>query len=332
MEEKAMTDGTGRKIVKLEIARLHAHPRQAELFCPAAPHEIAELAADMKRNGLRQPVEPLPDGTLLAGHRRLDAAQSLGWTHIEAWVRDELADDPVAAEKRLIEDNLIRRQLAPLELARCYQRLKALATQKSGYRLPGQDTSELRDQIGQRLGVSGRNLDRHLRVLTHTPFEVQDAVAAGKLGMTVAEKVASLDDQQRAQIASLIRNGGDARSVVRQFLQTVPSPTRSAYQAFHFLIQSLRRAVRDLQEPVGKASWVSTEDKKILADGERLIRRLRDQVVNRPARDSTTDEPPADDAGDDGSAVGGRKPTKRVRPDTLSGGRRRRRGRRGGQP
>src|SRR4051812_6738101 len=84
--------------VKWRLSRLQEHPRQAELFGNLPDEELRALAEDMRRHGQRQPVEALPDGTLLAGHQRLRAARLLGWDKIEVRVRHDLASDPAAAE------------------------------------------------------------------------------------------------------------------------------------------------------------------------------------------------------------------------------------------
>lgn len=83
--------------------------------------EIDALAADIEANGLRQPIEILPDGTVLAGHQRLRAVRKLGWKEVNCVVRTDLADDPAGAELFFIMDNLNRRQLSPIMKARCVE-------------------------------------------------------------------------------------------------------------------------------------------------------------------------------------------------------------------
>ena len=61
------------------------------------PAEIEALARDMDENGLRDPVEVLPDGTLVTGHQRVRAAGLLGWEEIDVVVRHDLADRGDAA-------------------------------------------------------------------------------------------------------------------------------------------------------------------------------------------------------------------------------------------
>src|SRR5215831_3164401 len=154
-----MTGEPIKRVEKWEIGRLRPHPKQAELFPDPPEHEAKELAADLKQNGLLQPVEALADGTLVCGHKRTAAARLLAWTHIDVWVRGDLEEKgPAAVEARLVEDNLFRRQLGPLEIARCYQRLRQL--ERGGRSaFPDYGRGDLRDRIGRALGVSGRTLD-----------------------------------------------------------------------------------------------------------------------------------------------------------------------------
>ncbi len=149
----------------------------------------------------------MPDGVIIAGHKRVAAAKSLGWAEVAAWVRDDLVGDDAAVERRLVEDNLTRRQLGPLAMARCYKALKVLERTSKSARLTDSESKELRDQLGKRLNCSGRTLDRYLRVLDHTPQVVQDAVESGALPLTLAEKVASLNNARREQIAKRSAKG-----------------------------------------------------------------------------------------------------------------------------
>src|SRR3979409_1465430 len=60
--------------------------------------DIGGLAASMEGLGLLQPIVVTPDGTLIAGERRLRAALQLGWTYIsisvvDAIVRGEFAEN-----------------------------------------------------------------------------------------------------------------------------------------------------------------------------------------------------------------------------------------------
>jgi ParB family transcriptional regulator, chromosome partitioning protein len=96
------------------LDQLHDHPQQAAMFGDVSDADLEALAADIEQNGLHHPVEILPDGTILSGHQRVRAALSLGGTHIDVIVREDLADDPKAAELHFLAENLNRRQLSKL--------------------------------------------------------------------------------------------------------------------------------------------------------------------------------------------------------------------------
>jgi ParB family chromosome partitioning protein len=50
--------------------------------------DIAPLAASIAEVGLLHPIVIRPDGTLIAGERRLRAAELLGWTEIPVTIRE----------------------------------------------------------------------------------------------------------------------------------------------------------------------------------------------------------------------------------------------------
>jgi ParB family chromosome partitioning protein len=321
-ESEAMATNDNRKVEQWDLDRLRPHPKQGQYFADPPPHEVAELAADMDANGQLQPVEVLPDGTIIAGHKRLAAARLLGWTKINVWVRYDLAADPAAAERRLIEDNLNRRQLTPLELAACYRRLKEMAQYDPGGPLLDYERGELRDRIGKRLGKSGRTLDRYLRALD-TPQEVRAAVAADKLAVTVAEQVAGLGEEQQAEIAKQLRAGGEPREVVRRHLGAAPRRVRNATDLKDKLVKGLQRAAADLDGRVEEVRWVTDAEEQALREGERLIGLLleRGRAV-RAAEDAEDDLWATDEVDPADEADGG--PADASRPDNLAGGRGRR--------
>jgi ParB family transcriptional regulator, chromosome partitioning protein len=302
-----MTTASCKRIVKWALDTLHPHRSQALLCSPPPPHEVKELADDIKVNGQLNPVEILPDGTVLSGHECIAAFRLLGWSHIDVWVRDDLAHDAVAAEKRMIMDNLDRREMGPFDIAKCYERLKVLARTQRATNSPALERRDLGDELSQRLGVSRRNLDRYSRIATQTPSEIQDAVAAGKLAVTSAERVARLTPEEREHVAAMIRRGGDARAVVRQCLATAAAPLRPKHDADHAvaaLVRSLRSAVRDLDASLGNVTWVSALDFMTLGAGEKLIQRLCKRILDCSARVALAAEPLADAVGDDVGAIG----------------------------
>src|SRR2546427_7713976 len=94
--------------------------------------DIASLANSMGELGLLQPVVVRPDGILIAGERRLRAAERLGWETIPVTVvdldeiaRGEFAENAVRKDFTLSEAVAIKRALEPLEKAAAKERMLA---------------------------------------------------------------------------------------------------------------------------------------------------------------------------------------------------------------
>src|ERR1700677_2926106 len=89
---------------KWKICKLKDHPSQHTIFGDLTNEELETLAENMKKHGLHDPVEILSDGTIIAGHQRVRAAKTLGWTEIDVVVRDDLEEaGPAAVEAYFIE-------------------------------------------------------------------------------------------------------------------------------------------------------------------------------------------------------------------------------------
>ena len=153
------------KLETWNLTDLHSHPSQDTLFLKPTAKEIERLAQDIAANGLQVPLDVLPDGTLLRGHSRCLALELLGEAQVTVNVRYDLAE---ASEQEqlnfLIDDNLHRRQLSPVEIARCaiakIGQLQAL--DGSGKR---RIKGKLKEQVAAELGMSKRNLN----VTVHAP-------------------------------------------------------------------------------------------------------------------------------------------------------------------
>src|ERR1700677_1599122 len=144
-------------IIKIPVKKLKVHPRQAALFNDLPSQLLKDLAEDIKIRGLKEPIEILPDLTIVCGHQRVGAAILLGWSEIDGWINYELATQgDLAVEQRLIEDNLARRHLTKLDQVRCYKRLQEMVDETPSARLRTHQKGRLRDIVGQRLCMSGR--------------------------------------------------------------------------------------------------------------------------------------------------------------------------------
>jgi ParB family transcriptional regulator, chromosome partitioning protein len=254
---------------RVHLEDLRPHPRQSEYFCDLNGAKLEALIEDMRRNGLRNPIEILPDNTIVCGHQRVRAARILGWSEIDAVIIDET--DPRKIETRLVEDNLSRRQLGPVGMARVYRALKAAA----GDQKNSGGMGDLRDRVAKLIGNrSGRTLDRNLRLL-EAPHEIQDAVEAGVLSRASADRVLSLSDTKREQVVKEIRAGGSAaKAVLRALREESDGKDSRASSAYIDLLRSLRRTIPVLTSYRGKLAGGAIDSQQAALLLDRSIRVL----------------------------------------------------------
>ncbi len=167
-------------------------------------NRLNELADSIKIHGVLQPVlvRPLGDAyQLVAGERRLMAAQRAGLLKVPAYVRD--VPDNQLLELALIE-NIQREQLNPIEEAQAYQNLiTTLAT-----------TQE--DLAGQ-LGKERSTISNALRLLKLPPT-VKLLVADGKLspGHARALLAANVPPAEMVRAANvMVKKGWSVREAER---------------------------------------------------------------------------------------------------------------------
>lgn len=111
------------ELLSISLAQITPNPYQPRKTFDAG--EIKQLAGSLETNGLLQPItlREKNDGggyELLAGERRLRAAESLGWRKIAAIVKK--VNDSQMAALALVE-NLQRQDLDPIEEAEGFKRL-----------------------------------------------------------------------------------------------------------------------------------------------------------------------------------------------------------------
>jgi len=150
---------------EIDIDRIEPNPDQPRFKLDESRTE--ELAASIRENGVLQPVLVRPLGNryqLVAGERRLAAAQRAGLLKIPAVVRN-VPDDKLL-ELALVE-NIQREQLNPVEEAQAYQNLL-------------ETLGLTQDQLATKLGKERSTIANALRLL-RLPPGVKVLVAEGKL-------------------------------------------------------------------------------------------------------------------------------------------------------
>lgn len=187
--------------IPLELIRPNpSQPRSR--FDPGA---LEELARSVAENGVLQPLLVTEDGhgayVLIAGERRLRAAERAGLATVPAVIRERLGEDR-HLELALVE-NLQRRDLTPLEEARAFESLRVRFGMSQ-------------EDIAGRVGVDRSTVANALRLLRLEPG-VQTMVEEGALSAGHARALLAFgdDDERRRWADRAARQGLSVRELER---------------------------------------------------------------------------------------------------------------------
>ncbi|MDD5477282.1 MAG: ParB/RepB/Spo0J family partition protein [Candidatus Omnitrophica bacterium] len=165
------------------------------------PQSIEELAQSIKEKGVIQPLLVRCKGDnyeLIAGERRLRAANSLGLKDIPIIVRD--VNDQDSLELALIE-NIQREGLNPIEEAHAYQHLidKFQVSQ---------------EKISEVLGKARVSITNTLRLLK-LPHEIQEEMKKGRISFAHGRALLEIEDanDQRRLTQDIISKGLSVREL-----------------------------------------------------------------------------------------------------------------------
>lgn len=197
---------------EIDIDRIVTNPSQPRLRLDEA--HLQELVVSIRENGILQPilVRPFKNGyQLIAGERRLTAAQRAGFLKIPAIVRD-VPDDKIL-ELALVE-NIQREPLNPIEEAQAYENLIDAV-------------GGTQEQIAERLGKDRSTIANALRLLKLPP-KVKNLVGDGKLSPGHARALLSSNsnDSEMGKIAQvIIEKGWSVRDTERWAKRPKTSPS-----------------------------------------------------------------------------------------------------------
>ena len=188
------------QITQLPISKLH--PFDGHPYKVLDNEEMDCLIESIRENGvltpvLVRPLESVPgEYEIIAGHRRVHAAQQAGLDTVPAFVH---AIDRDAASILLVDSNLHREHILPSEKAFAYKlKLEALNHQGRTSGQVGQKWS--REQISDT--ESGRTVQRYIR-LTNLGPELLDLVDQGRIAFSVGVELSYLDEDAQAYIAEI---------------------------------------------------------------------------------------------------------------------------------
>jgi ParB family transcriptional regulator, chromosome partitioning protein len=221
--------------VEILITRISPNPYQPRKRF--SPEDLASLRASISAHGVLQPilVSETPTGyQLVAGERRLRAAQAAGLDRIPAVIRQLVDRDQL--ELALVE-NLQRADLDPVETADAYRTLM------NRFGLS-------QDDVATRVGRARSTIANTLRLL-ELASEVQSAVADGRLSEGHGRALGGLPTELQARVIdSVIGQELSVRQteeLVRRLKEPKPTAeekhSRSADPEMERVEEDLRRAL-----------------------------------------------------------------------------------------
>lgn len=223
----------------LEIPVVQIRPNPYQPRKRFIQSELETLAASIGQHGVIQPIlvtETFDGYQLVAGERRLRAAQLAGLERIPAVVR-QLADRS-QLELALVE-NLQRADLDPIETATAYRQL----VDEFGF---------TQEELAERVGRARSTVANSLRLL-ELDERVQEAVVDGRLTEGHARAIASLPIERQLQLVDAIA-GRDlsvrqTEELARRLREDPPRQPRPA--TTRPLGPELERVEEDLRRSLG---------------------------------------------------------------------------------
>ena len=264
--------------------------------------DLTALAESIARDGLLQPLTVTIDGVLVCGARRLAAIKLLGWRTVNVWVRSGITGrlGHLLAEQ---DDNMLHKDLTPVEAAALYRELKTLmaedasrrqaATRFSAENQPGTDgagkfpapseqTGRASEQAAAMIpgGASYKTLDKidYLRQVTDDPdlpATVRGDAAAELERIDAGAPVHPGFERIRAAVTEAASETTDLEALAQeavaraQAAQTNPAPVTSTGET-----EPARWPVRAFV-----ATWSELADWWTHYDAEVLANELSDEQI-----------------------------------------------------
>jgi ParB family chromosome partitioning protein len=255
-----------RQVLEIPLADIRPNVNQPRQRFPE--EDIAGLAGSIRERGILQPLlvrKQFGSYELVAGERRLRAAESLGMTSVPCLLVD--ASDEQSFVLALIE-NLQRENLNPMEEAKAFQSLI------EQFRLTQED-------LARRLGKNRSTIANSLRLMT-LPLDIQEDVLEGRLSAGHARAILQVPDPaKQRQLRNVILARGlsvrqaeaQARAMTKEKRPAPPKPVsadvqlRSLQEQFSLKL-GLPVFIKPLTDQSGKVEihYTSLDDFQLIAD------------------------------------------------------------------
>ena len=193
-----------------EVPLSELHPFVNHPFEVRDDEDMQKLVDSIKENGVltNLTVRPRAEGgyEIISGHRRFHAAQLAGLESIKVQVRDIDDDQAIIA---MVDANIQREHISPMEKARAYaMKLEAISRQGARRDLTSRQLVgklEAADEVGQKTGESGRQVQRYVRLNNLVP-DLQKKVDNGSLKFNPAVELSYLSTNEQKDFLNYIES------------------------------------------------------------------------------------------------------------------------------
>jgi ParB family chromosome partitioning protein len=163
--------------------------------------DLRRLGESMKAHGQLQPVLARPNGTLIAGERRLRAAMLVGLPTLNVLITEDVLSETQIKVLQLTE-NLHRSDLRDSEKWRAFEELAQLNPDWSN------------KDLAEHLNLSESTVTKYQAPSRCIP-DVQNALLAGKLGITAVYEISRVPADQQAELLRLKLSGASRDAIVQ---------------------------------------------------------------------------------------------------------------------
>ena len=205
-------EGQPETVTTMKVANIR--PFEGHPFAVRDNKDMWDLVDSIKKFGVLEPVMVIPhkDGgyEMVSGHRRMRACQLAGIENIPVIVRNLDRDEAIIS---MVDSNLKREEISPMEKARAYQMKTDAMKRKMGRRTKeeiAQDEAmgikrmSADEELAQQVGESPATIQRY-KTLNKLVPELQDLVDEGKIPVNTGADIAQMKPKEQKVLADAIQ-------------------------------------------------------------------------------------------------------------------------------
>ena len=201
-------EGQSELVTTLKVADIH--PFEGHPFNVKDNKDMWDLVESVKRYGVLEPVmvinRPAGGYEMVSGHRRMRACQLAGIQIIPTIVRNLDRDEAIIA---MVDSNLKREVISPMEKARAYQMKTDAMRRKVGRRskeeiASGEKSLSADEELAQQVGESVATVQR-FKTLNKLVPEMQELVDSKQVPVNTGADIAQLKPEEQKELADAIQ-------------------------------------------------------------------------------------------------------------------------------